>query len=85
MEARMPSQKVRIPAREAFDAIQNLLTELEKIDRSKLRRRGSTALKSNKERLTQSADEWERFLRDTLMEIEEWCPQFTIEEDPKPR
>lgn len=63
-----------IPAKEAHQALQNVLDQLAKVDKTKLKRR-------NKRQ--SSLAQWEGALRTAMGELEEWCPSFTLEAPAK--
>jgi hypothetical protein len=77
------ARKIHIPTREARLAVQKLLDALDKADTSKLESR--TQLGMKRVGKTQNVSQWKQALRTTVNEIEEWCPSFTIDCDPRPR
>ena len=72
--------KILIPTRRAHAALQLLLDQLAKADTRNLQ-----PLKKGKGAKTEKFEQWEEALRTTMIEIDEWCPSFTMSLDPKPR
>ena len=68
---------MELATKEAHKALRTLLDQLERLNTDNLQPGGQRIGR------TKTVDEWEFVLRTAAEEIEEWCPSFTINLDPR--